>query len=151
MIMTLCSCVHEMYIIVIILLLLERILMIKLSMIGTSITLSPMGMVSVCPGGQALLTCERTAGSVLYWTASVPHLATTHKRVVPNQGDLLVPKFKIDFTDFYVTRTSESLLISQLLITNVTTAMNGSTIFCSEDGNENNAPNALIYNGMTLL
>ena len=109
--------------------------------IGTSITLSPLGMVSVCPGGQVQLTCERIFGSILYWDVSVPHpMAITRERFVLSQGSLLSPEFKIDFTEFNITRTSDSPLISQLLINNVTTEINGSTIYCSEDGNENNAP-----------
>ena len=50
-----------------------------------------------------------------------------------------------------MTRKSDNLLISQLLINNVTTEINGSTIYCSEDGNETNAPMItinVIYKGM---
>ena len=97
-------------------------------------------MVSVCPGGQVLLTCERISDNVFYWDVSAPHLAgTTIERIVPSRGVLLSPQFRIGFTVFNITRTSESPLISQLLISNVTTEINGSTIYCSEDGNENNA------------
>ena len=106
-------------------------------------------MVTVCPGGQLLLTCERMSGSVLFWDISVPCVAgTTPQRIVTIQGVLLSPDFKIGFTEFNVTRTSESPLISQLLINNVT---NGSTIYCSEDGDENNAPMIAVnikYKGM---
>ena len=110
-------------------------------MTATSISLSPLGMVSVCPGGQLLLTCERVFGSILYWDFSVPRLAgAINQRIVQNQADLLSPEFRIGFTEFNVTRTSDSPLTSQLLINNVTTEINGSTIYCSEDGNENNAP-----------
>jgi hypothetical protein len=119
--------------------------------IGTAIALSPLGMVSVCPRGQVLLTCERISGSVLYWTVSVSNLAITRERLVLSQGDSLSPEFNIGFTEFIITRTSDSPLISQLLISNVTTEMNGSTIYCSEDGNENNAPMIVInvkYKGM---
>ena len=56
------------------------------SVIGTSITLSPLGTVSVCPGEQVLLTCERINGSFLYWTVSVPHMAMTRESIVPRQG-----------------------------------------------------------------
>ena len=98
-------------------------------------------MVSVCPGGQVLLTCEIVSGSILYWDVSVPHLAgTTTQRIVPSLGVILSPEFRIGVTEFNITRTSDSPLISQLLINNVTTEINGSTIYCSEDGNENNAP-----------
>ena len=103
-------------------------------------------MISVCPGGQALLTCERMSGSVLYWDVSVPRLAITRERIVQSQGVLLAPEFRIDFTEFNISRTSDSPLISQLLINNVTTEINGSTIYCSEDGDENNAPMMAIIN-----
>ena len=113
--------------------------------IGTSITLLPSGMVSVCPGGQVLLTCERMPGFILYWNVSVPHMdgATTQRIIVPaSPGVLLLPDFKIGFTEFNVTRTSSSPLISQLLINNVTTEIN---VYCSEDSNENNPPMIAIY------
>ena len=102
-------------------------------------------MVSVCPGGQVLLTCERISGSILFWDFSVPHLAgAINQRIVTSLGDLLSPEFRIGFTEFNITRTSDSPLISQLLINNVTTEINGSTIYCSEDGDENNAPMTVI-------
>ena len=109
-------------------------------MTGTSTTLSPSGVVSICPGGQVLLTCERIYGSILYWNISVSHLATTRERIVLSQGSILSPEFRIGFTEFNITRTSASPLVSQMLINNVTTEINGSTISCSEDGDENNAP-----------
>ena len=103
-------------------------------------------MVSVCPGGQVLLTCERMSGIILYWNIFIPHpMATTREIIVTNQGVLLSSDFSIGFTEFNVTLiTSESPLISQLLINNVTTEINGSTIYCSEDGDENNAPMTVI-------
>ena len=109
--------------------------------IGASITLSPSGMVSVCPGGQVLLTCERMSGSFLYWTVSVPHLPT-RENIVPRQG---VVRTALQFnglhpSTFTVTRTSGSPLTSQMMVNDVTTEINGSTIYCSEDGDENGAP-----------
>ena len=112
-------------------------------------------MVSVCPGGQLLLTCERVYGSVLFWNVSVPHLAgaTSHRIIVASQGIVLSPDFKTGFTEFNITRTSDNPLISQLLINNVTTEINGSIVYCSEGGNENNAPMTVInvkYKGMKM-
>ena len=99
-----------------------------------------MGMVSVCPERQVLLTCERVSGSILYWDFSVPRVpSATARRIVLSQGDLLSPDLRIGFTVFNITRTSSSPLTSQLLINNVTTEINGSTIYCSEGGDENNA------------
>ena len=88
-----------------------------------------------------LLTCEKTSGIVLHWIVSVPHLDTRRERVVPNQGELVEPKFRVGFTEFNTTRTSVSPLISQLLITNVTTK---TTIYCSEDCSENNVAMIVI-------
>ena len=83
----------------------------------------------------------RVSGSILFWDISVPHMTgATNQRIVPSRGVLLSPDFRIGFTEFNISRTSDSPLISQLLINNVTTEINGSTIYCSEDGNENGAP-----------
>ena len=102
-------------------------------------------MVTVCSEGQLSLTCERISGSILYWDVSVPHPMTiNHERVVLSQGILLAPEFNIGFTEFNISRTSDSPLTSQLLINNVTTEINGSTIYCSEDGDENNASMTII-------
>ena len=81
-------------------------------------------MVSVCPGGQVLLTCEGLNDSVLFWDASVPHMAsptTNEQRIVTSQGTIVSPEFRIGVTEFNVTRTSDNPLVSQLLISNVTT------------------------------
>ena len=113
-------------------------------------------MVTVCPEGRILLTCERVSGSTLQWNISVPHPAgaTSHRIIVPaSPGVLLSPDFKIGFTEFNISRTSDSPLISQLLINNVTTEINGSRVYCSEGGNENNAPMSVInvkYKGMIM-
>jgi hypothetical protein len=87
------------------------------------------------------------SGSILVWDISILHInaGTPTQRIVLSQGDLLSPELSLGITEFNITRTSESPLISQLLITNVTTEINGSTIYCSEDGNENNAPMIAIY------
>ena len=100
-------------------------------------------MVSVCPGGQVLLTCE-TNGSVFHWIVSSRHLGSPRETIVTRQGVLLSPDFRIGFTEFNITLTSERPLISQLLINNVTTEMNGSTIYCSEDGDKNSAPRTAV-------
>ena len=114
-------------------------------------------MVSVCPGGKVLLTCEIINGSFLYWDVSVSHLDISRESIVPLQGSISTTDLQFNqlrFTDFNVSRTSESPLISQLLISNVTTEINGSTIHCSEDENENGAPavavNVKFYNGNTV-
>ena len=101
-------------------------------------------MVSVCPGGQVLLTCERISGTILYWTVSSPHLDTPRDIIVTSQGVLLSPEFRIGLTEFNITLTSDSPLISQLLINNVSTEISRSTTYCSEDGNETNAPMTIV-------
>ena len=100
------------------------------------------------------MTCERSSGVILYWDVSAHLAGTTAERIVVSRGVIISPVFKIGFTEFNITRTSESPLISQLMINNVTTAINGSTIYCSEDGNENNAPMVainVINKGMIAL
>ena len=93
-----------------------------LILLGTSITLSPLGIVSVCPGGQVLLTCERVSGSILSWNVSIPHLAgaTSHRIIVlASPVVILSPEFRIGFTEFNITRTFDNPLTSQLLINNM--------------------------------
>ena len=110
-------------------------------MIGTSIILSPLGTISVCPGGLVLLTCERVSGSFLHWKVSVPHLAMTRDTVVADQGVISTKYLQFNglhSTAFTFTRTSGNPLTSQMMI-NVTIEMNGSTIHCSEDMINDNA------------
>ena len=100
-------------------------------------------MVSVCPGGQVLLTCERMSGHFLFWTVFIPRLAMSRESIIANQGDISTIDLQFNglhATEFNVTRTSGNPLISQLLISNVTTEINGSTFYCSENGDENGAP-----------
>ena len=78
------------------------------TLVGASITLSPMGAVSVCPGGQVMLTCERMSGAFLYWDVSASHLAgVTTQRIITSHGVLLSPEFRIGFMGFNITRTSK--------------------------------------------
>ena len=104
-----------------------------------------MGIVSACPGGQIVLTCERTSGSFIYWTVSVPHLGT-RKPVVPNQGTFTtdLQLTGLHYATFTITRMSINPLTSQMMVNNVTTVINGSTIYCAEDHNENGAPMVTI-------
>ena len=110
-------------------------------------------MVSVCPGGKVLLTCERTSGSFMQWTVSVPHLAIPLESIVTSQA-ILPPEFKIGYTELNITHTSQRPLTSQMLINNVTTEINGSTIYCLDEvGNENDAPMVvinMIHKGMII-
>ena len=104
-------------------------------------------MVSVCPGGQVLLICE-TNNPVFHWIVSSPHLDRPREIIVTIQGILFSSEFRIGFTEFSVTLISRSSLISQLLINNVT---NGSRVYCSEDGNENNSPMSVINESMIII
>ena len=105
-------------------------------------------MVSLCPGGQALLTCKRMPpGSILYWTVSVPSLDVTLDSLVADQGPVSTTDLQftgLHSTAFTITRTSVNPLISQMMVNDVTTEMNGSTIYCSENGVENGAPMATV-------
>ncbi|MCG8626566.1 MAG: hypothetical protein MJE68_31770 [Proteobacteria bacterium] len=104
------------------------------------------------------MTCEGMSGSFLFWTVSIPNLDTSRESIVPRQGNISTTDLqfnRLHFTEFNVTRTSDSPLTSQLLINNVTTEINGSTIYCSEDGDENGAPmiviNVIIYEGRIII
>ena len=115
-------------------------------------------MVSVCPGGQVLLICERMSGSFLHWAVSVPRLAMSRETIIARTGDISTTDLqfnRLHLTEFTVSRTSDSPLTSQLLINNVTTEINGSTIYCSEDGDENGAPavavNVMFINGIIII
>ena len=127
------------------LLLLGCKLNIVVNITGTSIRLSPLGIVSACPGGQILLTCERTSGLFLHWTVSVPHLVP-RETIVGNQGAFItdLQLTGLHYATFTITRTSINPLTSQMMVNNVTTEINGSTIYCSQDGNENGAPMVTI-------
>ena len=89
------------------------------------------------------MTCEITAGSFLHWTVSVPHLATTRDSDVADQGALSTTDLQFNglhSTVFIITRTSANPLISQMMVNNATTEINGSTIYCSEEDDETGAP-----------
>ena len=104
-------------------------------------------MVSACPGGKVLLTCERMSGSLSYWTVTVPHLAMTRETIISSSGVVSTTlQFNGLNSTFTIRRTSGNPLTSQMMINNVTTEINGSTVYCSEDGNENEngVPTAII-------
>ena len=101
-----------------------------------------------------MLTCERTSGSFMQWTVSVPHLATPLESIVTSQA-ILPPEFKIGYTELNITHVLQSPLTSQMLINNVTTEINGSTIYCLDDevGNEIDGPMIVInviHRGMIM-
>ena len=102
-----------------------------------------------------MLTCERMSGSFLHWDVFIPNLAAMSCEVVVSRtGDISITALEqfngLHATEFNVTRMSENPLISQLPISNVTTEINGSTIYCSEGGDKNGAPavtvNVIYYN-----
>jgi hypothetical protein len=78
---------------------------------------------------------------------SVPHLVLTRDRIVSSQGIISMPYVQFDglhLTAFAITRTSDNPLTSQMMVNDVTTEMNRSTIYCSNDDDENGAPMAMI-------
>ena len=80
--------------------------------------------------------------SFLYWTVSVPSLDTIPTRIFSNDGAQSRPKLPVGSSVFHFTRISsenESPLISQITIENVTVGINGTQLFCSTDGDTNNA------------
>ena len=91
-----------------------------------------------------MLTCEiMSDSSFLYWTVSVPNLARTRETIIADQGAFSTTGLQFNglpSTAFTVTRTSGNPLTSEMMVNDATNAMNGSTIYCSQDGNENWAP-----------
>ena len=92
-----------------------------------------------------------SAGSVfLFWTVSVPRLAMTRNIVVADQGIISITDLQFNglhSSAFTVTRTSGNPLTSQMMVNDVSTEMNGSTIYCSENminGNANGTPMVTI-------
>ena len=86
--------------------------------------------------------------SFLYWTVSVPSLNTTPTRILTNQGEQSQPTLTVGSSVFHFTRISsnnESPLISLLTIDNVTVGINGTRLFCSTDGDTNNALMSRIH------
>ena len=93
------------------------------------------------------MTCKSPSGSFLYWRVSVPHLGITRESIVANQGAVSTTDLQFNglhSTAFTITRTSRNPLISQMMVNDVTTEMNGTTIYCSENENYNGAPMATV-------
>ena len=93
------------------------------------------------------MTCERISGVFLYWNVSIPHLSVSSESIVANEGNISIGSLQLNGLQsiaFSITRISGNPLISELLVNNVTTEMNGSTIYCSENGNETGAPLATV-------
>ena len=111
--------------------------------------MSPSGVVKVCPQGQVNITCATNESSFLFWTVSVTSLVTMPTRVISNQGAQNSPNVTVGSSVFQFTRISsdnESPFISQLKIDNVTVEIiNGTRLFCSTDGDTNNALMSRIH------
>ena len=83
----------------------------------------------------------------LFWTVSVPSFYTT-TRIISNQGAQSLPNGIVGSSVFHFTRISldnESPLITQLTIDSVTVGINGTRLFCSTDGDTNNALMSSIH------
>ena len=79
---------------------------------------------------------------------SVPSLDTTPTRIITNQGpqsshNVTVGSLLFQFTR--ITSVAESPLKSQLQIDNVIVEINGTRLFCSTDGDTNNALMSRIH------
>ena len=86
--------------------------------------------------------------SFLYWTVSVPSLDTNPTRILSNQGSRSRHNLTVGSSVFHFTRISSVAqipLISQITIDNVTVGINGTRLFCSTDGDKNNALMSTIH------
>ena len=88
---------------------------------------------------------EHLAPSYTGQCLHVPHLGT-RKPIVPIQGTFTtdLQLTGLHYATFTITRTFIHPLTSQMMVNNVTTVINGSTIYCSEDRNENGTPMVTI-------
>ena len=86
--------------------------------------------------------------SFLHWTVSIPSFDTNPMRVFSDQGEQSEQNFPVGSSVFHFTRISsvaQSPLITLLAINNVTVGINGTILFCSTDGDTNNALMSRIH------
>ena len=109
--------------------------------VESSFTLSPPGVAFVCSGGELIFEC-RTNRSVLEWNImtynSDGSLNITRSRFISSVGQVVRPQslFGTGTYNFTVSRNSMygSLpLISTLLATDITSDLNGTMIYCTEE------------------
>ena len=93
------------------------------------------GMISasVCPGGQINLTCHTAPNeTLLQRTLTIPGRPQPELRFISSGGSVaIVSPLIVGQTVFKFLRTSTSPLISEIMIENVTTTLNGTRVECS--------------------
>ena len=105
------------------------------------LTISPHGLMWVCPGAQLDVTCS-TDRSFLNWSVTIPPSANDSGEAINTRSRLfssstqVVGSLMFEMKQFNISITStEDPFSSVLSYTNVTADLNGTVINCSDKGN----------------
>ena len=122
-------------------------------MAESRLTLSPRGVVSVCPGAQLAVTCS-TDRRFLNWCITIPPSASdsgeavTRSRLISSNFQLFVP-LVVEMKAFNISITNTVDLFSSVLsYTNATADLNGTVINCSDYGDspgESDSSMAIVH------
>ena len=117
------------------------------------LTLSPRGVMWVCPGAQLGVTCS-TDRKFLNWAVTVPPSASdsgeavTGSRLLSSTTQTIGP-FMLEMKQFNISITSTVDPFSSVLsYTNATADLNGTVINCSDTGNskaESNSSMVIVH------
>ena len=112
-------------------------LIILMIIIESQLMLSPSGEISVCPGSQPSFRCS-TNLSLLEWNVTLLQSGMTHSRTlfVVSTSYFNSP-LVVNGHSFRVMRDSVSAslpIISTLTVLNATVDLNGTNIYCTEEG-----------------
>ena len=90
----------------------------------------------MCPGGQINLTCQAAPNeTLLQWSLHLPGRSQPELRYLSSRGmvDSVTP-LTVGQTEFQFFRTSTMLLISKIIISNVSIELNGTRVDCFSGG-----------------
>ena len=118
------------------------------------LTLSPRGVMWVCPGAQLAVTCS-TDKTFLTWSVTIPPSASdsgeavTRNRTFSSSTQADVGQFMLEMKQFNISITStEDPFSSVLSYTNATADLNGTVIICSYTGDskaESNSSMVIVH------
>ena len=115
--------------------------------VESRVKLTPSGKLSVCPGTQPSFRCS-TNLTYLEWNVTVFQSGTPHSRtlLVVSTSFFTFP-LVVNGHSFRVTRDSASAslpIISTLTILNATVDLNGTNIYCTEEGSSPTAVSSTL-------
>ena len=118
------------------------------------LTLSPRGVMWVCPGAQLDVTCS-TDRRFLTWSVTIPPSASdsgeavTRSRLYSSNTQAVVPPLMVIMKTFNISITSTVDSFSSVLsYTNATADLNGTVINCSDSSNvkaESNSSMVIVH------